>query len=283
MIIFKTAAGLNNYLLNKTSYPQSTGFVPTMGALHPGHLALVEESKKEQGITVASIFINPTQFNDPLDFEKYPVTLEKDIELLERAGCDLLFLPSVAEIYPEGLGSEHQYNIGQLENLLEGFYRPGHFQGVCKVVDRLLGAVNPGHIYLGRKDYQQCSVVKKLLEITNLKTIAHVVDTVREPGGLAMSSRNMRLGASERKQALSIYRQLTMIKEQIGGQPLENLKKKAMRNLLEDGFAKVDYVEIAHPDSLLPVEKVEAGKKLVVLIAAWMNGVRLIDNMEIIP
>ena len=272
---------MQNYLSRQEYFPSSTGFVPTMGALHEGHLELVKQCKQAQQLTLSSIFVNPTQFNDPADFKKYPVTIEKDISLLEEAGCDILFLPSVLEIYPGGISKLIHYELGSLENILEGFYRPGHFQGVCRVVHRLLDIVKTAHIYLGRKDYQQCMVIKKMLELTGLNVQVHIVPTVREPDGLAMSSRNIRLDEAARKQAVSIYKQLNWIKNEIGNQPMAALKETATGNLLNDGFSKVDYVAIAEPDSLVPLEKIAAGDRAVVLIAAFLKEVRLIDNMEV--
>ena len=252
-----------------------------MGALHRGHMALIAQSKKEQKVTVASIFVNPTQFNEPSDFAKYPVTLEKDIQMLEAGGCDILFLPAVNEVYPDGTTPKHHYELGELENIWEGFYRPGHFQGVCQVVHRLLDIIKPAHLYLGMKDYQQCKVIRKMIELTSLNVQVHMVPTVREADGLALSSRNLRLNEMERQQAVSIYNQLGMIKERIGQWSMEELQQKATQNLLADGFKKVDYVAIADRETLFPIKEISPGKKLVVLIAAFLNEVRLIDNMEL--
>jgi pantoate--beta-alanine ligase len=281
MIILKTVTSLQRYLQTNTIFIESSGFVPTMGALHRGHMALIAESKKEQPLTIASIFVNPTQFNEPADFAKYPVTIEKDIQLLEAAGCDVLFLPSVEQIYPDGLNTDRHYELGELENTLEGFYRPGHFHGVCQVVHRLLEIVKPAHLYLGSKDYPQCKVIQKMIELTGLKVQVHMVPTVREMDGLALSSRNLRLTEIERKQAVSIYRQLGMIKEEIKERPLQELLHAATQNLLRDGGRQVDYVAVADRETLRPVANFSPGEKLVALIAASMNEVRLIDNIEV--
>lgn len=281
MIIFKTAADFQSFLAKQTAFPAKTGFVPTMGALHQGHLSLVAQSTSNQEITVASIFVNPTQFNDPADYKNYPVTIENDIILLEKAGCDILFLPSVEEVYPGGPVNPTHYNLGSLETLLEGFYRPGHFQGVCQVMDRLLHIVQPGHLYMGSKDYQQCMVIKKLIELTGIQTVFHLVPTVREEDGLAMSSRNMRLSPAERKQASAIFRQFGFIAERLGKTPVAQLAGQASQNLLDAGFSKVDYVSIADPGTLLPLEGVEAGQEVQVLVAAFLGNVRLIDNMQL--
>ncbi|CAN5795904.1 pantoate--beta-alanine ligase [soil metagenome] len=282
MILFKTAHALQLHLSGPSFKKPSSGFVLTMGALHKGHLELIKHCKQAQQLTIASIFVNPTQFNDPADFTKYPVTIENDIRLLEGAGCDILFIPTVAEIYPQGFHATMHYELGGLENILEGFYRPGHFQGVCQVVHRLVDIVKPGHLYLGRKDYQQCLVIKKMLDLTGHNIQVHIVPTVRERDGLAMSSRNMRLNETERKQALSIYRQMMMIKERIKDEPVSALVDRANANLLLDGFSKIDYVSVVNPQSLLPVSEVRTGEAALVLVAASLNNVRLIDNMEII-
>jgi pantoate--beta-alanine ligase len=214
MIIVKKINDLQKFLAVYADKGQRAGFVPTMGALHNGHISLVAESKKNNLFTVCSIFVNPTQFNDPRDYEKYPITLENDILLLEQSGCDILFVPPVKEIYPDGTMQLKHYDLGYLEKVLEGQYRPGHFQGVCMVIDKLLNIVNSGNLYLGQKDYQQCMVIKKLVELTGREKslTVNICPTLRETDGLAMSSRNMRLGEEERKRAATIYKVLLFIK-----------------------------------------------------------------------
>jgi pantoate--beta-alanine ligase len=165
MVLFKTADKLHNYLDLKRKQGKTCGFVPTMGALHAGHISLVKACKKDNDLCVVSIFVNPTQFNDKADFEKYPLTPEQDIALLEQHGCDILFMPPASEIYPGGIIPSHHYELGELETVLEGKFRPGHFQGVCMVVDRLLQLVQPNRLYLGQKDYQQCMVITRLLAL----------------------------------------------------------------------------------------------------------------------
>jgi pantoate--beta-alanine ligase len=280
MILFKRSKDLRNYLDSQQEQGQKTGFVPTMGALHGGHISLIEHAKKDGDLSVSSIFINPTQFNDPADFKKYPVTLEKDILILEAAGCDILFLPSIEEIYPGGTNTTLHYELGSLENILEGEYRPGHFQGVCMVVHRLLEIVRPDNLYIGQKDYQQCMVIKKLIELIEMKELIHVniSPTLREPDGLAMSSRNMRLSDEERKNAVSIYQALHVVKEQLEKGQLAPLKKKAVDRLIKNGF-KVDYVEIADASTLQIVDHWDGKQKLVALAATFLNQVRLIDNI----
>jgi pantoate--beta-alanine ligase len=248
-----------------------------MGALHQGHLSLITASKSNNDITVCSIFVNPTQFNNSEDFKHYPVTIEKDIEQLIALSCDILFLPSVQEIYPSGY-QKKQYDLGSIENSLEGFYRPEHFQGVCQVVDRLLEIIAPYNLYMGQKDFQQCLVIKKLLELTGRDELVHlnIIPTMREPGGLAMSSRNLRLSTTEKKMATSIYKELLFIKNNFQSQSFDQLKQLAKEHLEAEGFV-VDYVEIADRSNLAPAKK--ADEPLVALIAASIGKIRLIDNL----
>jgi len=278
MIIFKTASALSEHIAALQATAQTIGFVPTMGALHPGHLSLITASKKENDVTVCSIFINPTQFNNAEDFNLYPVTVEKDIELLVAAGCDVLFLPSVAEMYTPDHVKKH-YELGELEHLLEGYYRPGHFQGVSEVIDRFLTIVHPDRMYMGQKDFQQCLVVKKLLEITERqKPELKFVSTKREESGLAMSSRNLRLSAEERETALVIAQALNYIKEAWPSEPVSQIKEKATAMLQQKGFT-IDYIEIAYAENLTPLLQNDNNHKAVALIAASLGNVRLIDNM----
>ncbi len=280
MIVFKTVRDLQNHLQKQRQQGRKIGFAPTMGALHNGHISLIESSKKDNELTVCSIFVNPAQFNDPKDFEKYPITIEKDIYLLEKAGCDVLFLPSVAEMYPQKDATAAHYELDYLESILEGKYRPGHFQGVCVAVKRLLDIVQPHNLYIGQKDYQQCMVIKRLTEIMGIADTTTIVicPTLREADGLAMSSRNMRLNEAERKRATTIFNSLCFIKDNLRQGDLASLVQGATRMLEAEGF-KVDYVAIADAGDLQPVSTWDGQQKLVALIAAFNNEVRLIDNM----
>ena len=278
MILFKKAADINSYLLQSRKSGDSIGFVPTMGALHTGHISLIGISKKTNALSVCSIFVNPTQFNDAKDFDNYPSTIEKDIDALEKAGCDVLFLPSVAEMYPFGTQNTQSYNLGYLETVLEGKYRPGHFQGVCLVVHRLLDIIPAGQLYLGQKDYQQCMVIKKLVELEKIKTTINICPTLRETSGLAMSSRNMRLSEKDRKQALKIFETLLYFKNNIKAGDLSQLKQSAVNNLINYGF-RVDYVEIADAGNLDIIDYWDGHRKLVAVAAAFLGEVRLIDNL----
>ncbi|MDE3236080.1 MAG: pantoate--beta-alanine ligase [Bacteroidota bacterium] len=281
MIIFKTVQSIGKVLSKLILENKKIGFVPTMGALHNGHLSLIEQSKKQADITVCSIFVNPTQFNDQTDFQKYPVTIEHDILLLEEAGCDVLFLPSVHEMYPQGTALKQPYDLGFLETLLEGKYRPGHFQGVCQVVHRLLSIVKPQVLFLGQKDYQQCMVISKMIELEALPVELILGPTHRENSGLAMSSRNMRLSDEGKQKAVAIFNSMQYIKEHITQEDVEALQKKSIDQLLKAGFDSVDYIAICNAHTLAPIHTYQPGKKLVVLVAAFIEGVRLIDNLMI--
>ena len=282
MIIFKKRADIRKWLDLQLEKGSVVGFVPTMGALHQGHVSLIETSTAKDDITVCSIFINPVQFNDKNDFQNYPVTIEQDIYELQMAGCDCLFLPDIAEIYPEGIekAKQNKYDLGNLETILEGKYRPGHFQGVCLVVDRLLQVVQPNHLYLGQKDYQQCMVIKKLVGLINMDTKVIVCPTLREPDGLAMSSRNVRLNENQRPLAAAIFKALNNIKQNYSPGNVSVLKKEGIK-LLEDSGFRVDYIEIADANDLSEIKPGSANKKAVVLAAAFLGEVRLIDNMQI--
>ncbi|MEJ7589729.1 MAG: pantoate--beta-alanine ligase [Ferruginibacter sp.] len=280
MIIFKNTADIHLHLLSKKKDLITTGFVPTMGALHSGHIALVNKARSEAEIVISSIFVNPTQFNDPKDFAKYPSTIENDIYLLEKSGCDILFLPTVAAIYPYGFKSTKHYELGNLETILEGQYRPGHFQGVCQVVHRLLEIIVPSILYLGQKDFQQCKVLAKMIGILGIDTSISVCKTQREPDGLAMSSRNLRLNETERKLAPGIYKALLSLQKEISAGDITTLTSRAKQQLAHDGF-KVDYIEFAIADSLEIIQSWDGQTPLVALAAAYLNEIRLIDNILI--
>jgi pantoate--beta-alanine ligase len=277
MILVKHLIDLENLMKSYRSRNLSFGFVPTMGALHPGHISLIKESNKHHPVTVCSIFVNPTQFNNTNDFIKYPITIEKDIDMLEAAGCDVLFLPSTLEMYPVN-DPVIVYELGYIETLLEGKYRPGHFQGVCRIVDKLLSAVLPNSLFLGQKDYQQCMVIKKMMDLKHYPIHLQVCDTLREEDGLAMSSRNLRLTAAERNKALNLIESLRNIKATIKTGDTIEIRQESIEKLTRLGF-KVDYFEIADASDLLPISVWDGKQKAVVLVAATLNDVRLIDNL----
>jgi pantoate--beta-alanine ligase len=278
MLIFHTVQQLQNYLSKQKQKGFRTGFVPTMGALHQGHLSLMEASKKATDLTICSIFVNPTQFNDPKDFEKYPVTISTDVELLLKAGVHVLFLPSVKEIYPNGTQEQQHYDLGFLETVLEGKYRPGHFQGVCQVMHRLLDIVKADDLFMGQKDYQQCMVISHLITTQQIPSKLHIAPTLRESDGLAMSSRNMRLTIEDRHTAVAISQTLKQMRMQLRPGSLQKIKEDATAFLTAKGF-RVDYTEIVHADTLALLDNWNGKDPAVALIAAYIGEVRLIDNM----
>lgn len=281
MIIFKTVSGIQQYLQKKKIEGHAIGFIPTMGALHSGHISLIKECTNSQSLTICSIFVNPVQFNDPKDFEKYPSTIEADILLLEKNNCTVLFLPDIKEIYPEGLNSAKKYELGEIETVLEGKYRPGHFQGVCRVVHRLLDIIRPDQLYMGQKDYQQCMVVRKMLELTGLSqsVTLNICPTIREDSGLALSSRNMRLDETQKKQAAVIFKSLQFIRDHLKKMPFFEIEEKVKLHLSDNGFEQIDYVAAVNANDLSEIKNTKDTAPLVILIAAFTGGIRLIDNM----
>ncbi len=279
MILYKYKKDIEHKINELKQQGKSIGFVPTMGALHQGHLSLIEASREQNDVTICSVFVNPTQFNDINDFKKYPVTIETDILLLTEQGNDILFLPSVEEMYPEGTNGIEHYELDELETLLEGKYRPGHFQGVCQVVNRLFNIVKPHRAYFGQKDYQQCMVIKKMIELKQLPVEIVVHPTIREKNGLAMSSRNLRLSEEDKEKATIIYKALTYIKANKNEVDLITLKQEAAQMLMDNGFERIDYVEISDAETLKPLHNISDSKGAVALVAAFIGGVRLIDNL----
>ncbi len=277
MIIIKKSEDLRSYLKSASG---EIGFVPTMGALHDGHMTLINQARKQSSTVVCSIFVNPTQFNDPKDFAKYPVTIEKDIELLEQAGTDILFLPGISDIYPDGTSGQEIYDLGFLETVFEGEFRPGHFQGVCQVMFRLLSIVSPHKLFMGQKDYQQCMVVSRLLELTGMSSNLVTCPTVREKDGLAMSSRNKRLSEKEREQAVGISKALYYGKAILKEGNLDWIVQEAKKILLSHAF-RIDYLEFAHGKTLEPRRNWNGKEPLVLLVAAFQGDVRLIDNIVV--
>lgn len=280
MLLVKKSDELQTILNEKRKKGYSIGFVPTMGALHAGHTSLIASSGKENTLTIASIFVNPSQFNDPDDLKKYPLTIEMDIYNLEASFCDILFYPGTEEMYPAGFNKPLQYDLGFLETVLEGKYRPGHFQGVCQAMHRLLNIIKPDNLYLGQKDYQQCMVIKRLIELIGLnnKVSVKVCPTIREPDGLAMSSRNIRLGPEERKKATGIAQVLNHLKNYLKPGSTKEILNEAGKMLEKDDF-RTDYIEIADRSTFEHVKNWDGKQKVIGLAAAYMNDVRLIDNL----
>jgi pantoate--beta-alanine ligase len=275
MVIFKNADEIAQFLTEQKGANKTIGFVPTMGALHQGHLSLVEASKQQNDITVCSIFVNPNQFNNPEDFQHYPIMVEKDIDLLLASGCDVLFLPASDQVYPSGYVKK-EFPLGKIETVLEGEFRPGHFQGVCQVMDRLLDIIEPHALIMGQKDYQQCMVIQKLIELKGGQYHLIVEPTVREEDGLAMSSRNLRLSEEDRSKAAVLSKTLAYISGNFRQVPLKTLKRTSRQMLENEGFA-IDYIEIV--DAYTLDSNISYSDRVVALAAATIGGIRLIDNM----
>lgn len=280
MIIFKQVKDLTKFLQRQEIIQSSVGFVPTMGALHDGHLSLLKESKKYAEIIVVSIFVNPTQFNNKEDLEKYPTPVSNDILLLEENGCDILFLPEEKEIYPDENSKQKHFELGYLENILEGKFRPGHFQGVCLVVERLLNMVTPDFIFLGQKDFQQCLVIERLIKMMGEKINVIICPILREPTGLAMSSRNLRLNKADRNRASELHEALMFIKNNQNSNDFSLLKNEAIKKLESEGF-KIEYLELASKNGLEIVSEFKNEEDQIILIAAYLGNIRLIDNVLI--
>jgi pantoate--beta-alanine ligase len=278
MILFKKSGDLRRWLDVRDKQAGKTGFVPTMGALHEGHIHLIDACRAVSDLCICSIFVNPAQFNNRLDFEKYPISIEEDLEMLAKAGTDLVFLPSVEEIYPTRKNGLETYDLGALETILEGQFRPGHFQGVCQVMSRLLELIKPDDLFMGQKDYQQCLVVKRLISLMKIPVRFHTVPTVREADGLAQSSRNRRLTPVQRKNAVAISQALYEIRGGLNTGDAAALLQSA-REILEAAQFKTDYISIARASDLQPIQKWDGKEKAVALIAAFQGDVRLIDNM----
>ena len=276
MLVCKTRLALGSILSKFYSADQSIGFVPTMGALHEGHLSLVERAKNECDVVVCSIFVNPTQFNDPKDLEKYPRPIEHDIELLEKANCDVLFLPEVEEIYT---GKEQwAIDLDGLDEFLEGEIRPGHYQGVTQVVKILFDIVAPTKAFFGQKDYQQLLVISKMVSKLGLNVKLEMCPTVREKDGLAMSSRNIRLSELERKNALALYRALQLVQSEFSIKSIQQITADATHYLKVSPGIDLEYFQICDGLTLEPVSS-NKGSTLVALVAARLGHTRLIDNV----
>jgi pantoate--beta-alanine ligase len=280
MVIFKKVADLQHYLSTKMSSSQPIGFVPTMGALHGGHISIINKAKANGNLVVCSIFVNPTQFNEKSDYDKYPITIDADMELLLKADCDVLFMPSVQEVYPDGTENTKTYDFGYLDTIMEGAKRPGHFKGVGQVVSRLLEIVQPQYLYLGQKDYQQCMVIRKLLDLMHFdKEVKLIIcPTVREADGLAMSSRNRRLTEPQRLLAGTIYQCLISIQTKQKSAPFKTVQKECNDLLNEKGFIP-EYVSLADARDLTLINDFDNDRPMVALIAAKIGDVRLIDNL----
>ncbi|MBX2968708.1 MAG: pantoate--beta-alanine ligase [Cyclobacteriaceae bacterium] len=278
MQIFREIKPLRAFLVEKWRAGQKLGFVPTMGALHQGHLTLIAASRAGHPFTVCSVFVNPTQFNNAEDFARYPRNLERDVEMLERAGCDVLFCPEEAEMH-----SDSQYlkfDFGHLDKVMEGKFRPGHFSGVAQVVSKLFHIVQPDTAYFGQKDWQQFVIIRTLVNELKFNVKLQAVETVREPDGLAMSSRNERLLEAHRKEATVLSRCLKDAREQLlHGKSVEDVKKNVLDSFNQSEAVKLEYFEVVNTENLTPIKSVGDADRAILCMAAYVGGVRLIDNM----
>lgn len=277
MKVFKLKKELRQYLDEMRAMGKTIGLVPTMGALHQGHLSLLAQARLQTDVVVSTIFVNPTQFNDPADLEKYPRPIEQDIVKLEQAGCDILFNPEVNEMYA---GNEQWHlAIGELEFLLEGKFRPGHYQGVTQVVYKLFDIVKPHVAFFGQKDYQQVKVIARMVQLLNIPVKLVMCPILRDADGLAMSSRNVHLSATERQQALILSKALFWLKDNFDSNNILQLQGYAADIIRRQEGVELEYLEIADGETLHPANK--NSKTFVVLVAARVGKTRLIDNVII--
>lgn len=274
---FTTKLQLRQYLDEAVASGNTIGLVPTLGALHQGHISLIEQAQQQCDLVVCSIFVNPTQFNDPSDLEKYPRPIVADIAKLEQTGCDVLFNPDVNEMYA---GNEQWHlNIGELENLLEGKYRPGHYQGVTQVVFKLFNIVKPTLAFFGQKDYQQVMVINRMVSLLAMPVKLVMCPIKRETDGLAMSSRNIHLSADDHKHALILSKTLNWVKDNFDTNTMEELQAQAKAAISNEPGVELDYFELADGDTLHPANR--QTKNIVALVAAKVGNTRLIDNVVI--
>lgn len=277
MITLYTIKELQRAVSINRNEQKTVGFVPTMGALHEGHISLVKKCHEENDVCVVSIFVNPTQFNNLADLEKYPRTIEQDIEILEKAGANIVFIPSVNEIYPEP--DTRQFDFGQLDKVMEGKFRPGHFNGVAQVVSRLFDIVKPDKAYFGEKDFQQLAIIRQMVRQLNLPVEIIPMPIKREESGLAMSSRNQRLTENQRKEALTIYEVLSESKELYKERSVKEIHSWVIENINKVDSLEVEYFEIVDGNTLQQISDWTDTGYAVGCIAVFCGEVRLIDNI----
>ena len=280
MQIISTIAEMQSFAESRRREGKCIGFVPTMGFLHEGHLSLMRRARQENDVVAASIFVNPTQFGPKEDLDRYPRDAEGDREKCESAGVDVLFVPEAKEMYPDK--PSVFVCVEGISDILEGAIRPGHFRGVATVVAKLFHIVQPHRAYMGQKDYQQCAVIKRMVKGLDLAVEVAVLPTVREPDGLAMSSRNSYLGAEQRKKASCLFRALSAAEELIlsGVREPEKVKQKMRAVIAQEKGVEIDYAEVADPDDLSPVAAIK--DRIVLLVAVRINSTRLIDNVLVL-
>jgi pantoate--beta-alanine ligase len=278
MEIFEEIEPLRAFLRVKRAHQKSIGLVPTMGALHDGHLSLIRASKAQNDLTVCSIYINPTQFNNASDLAKYPKTVEKDIEMLRKSGCDVLFLPDNPTMYKKEGGLK--LDFGLLDKVLEGEFRPGHFSGVALVVSKFFNIIQPDRAYFGQKDFQQFKIINRLVEELKFNIELPFIPTLREADGLAMSSRNLRLSPEERVKALIFFKSLQLGRVELQkGTSLKEVKTKIQSLFEAISNVRLEYFEVANAGNLTILDSVNDANGSIMLIAGFVGEVRLIDNM----
>ncbi len=276
MEIFRTRAEVRKYLEQSKPDGRSVGFVPTMGALHQGHLSLIDAARTKADIVVCSIFVNPTQFNDKNDLANYPRPIEEDIQKLRETNCDVLFLPEVDEMYNSA--DKWHIELDNLDNILEGEIRPGHYQGVTQIVKKLFDIVSPDYAFFGQKDFQQFVVISYMVRKLGIDVQLIMCPIVRENDGLAMSSRNVYLSMEDRKHALSLFKSLTKAKADFDNLSIQQLKQNAMDYLSNAAGIKIEYFEVYNADTFEPVTTKNA-ENIIALVAARVGKIRIIDNM----
>lgn len=280
MQTFQLKSELQKYLSETRANKVTIGFVPTMGALHEGHLSLIKKAKKNNDVTVVSIFVNPTQFDNKEDLEKYPQTLENDLKLLESVNCDVVYAPNANDVYDGNITSE-EFNFDGLEHQMEGKFRDGHFDGVGTIVKKLFEIVEPNNAYFGKKDFQQLQIIKKLVEKYNIPVKIIGCSIFREEDGLAMSSRNTRLTEEHREVAPFIYKTLKKAKKKFKEKSVEELTKWVEKKFKKHSLLDLEYFTIADEATLETPEKVEKNKKYRGFIAVYAGKIRLIDNIRL--
>lgn len=280
MFLFKTIDRFQDFLDDIRAKGDTIGFVPTMGALHEGHAQLIRHSIEEGHFTVVSIFVNPTQFNNQTDLNQYPRTTAQDLEFLYQLGCHAVFLPDEKEIYPDEGYDKVKVELGKLGTTLEGAFRPGHFEGVVQVMERLLRITEPDYLIMGEKDLQQLAVIRTLIRHLPMEIELVGRPVVREESGLALSSRNKRLSEEEKQKATAIFRALLRLRKDLDLLPKSVLLTRATEEMESEGL-KVEYVEVVDGDSLEIVDEVEMDSgRMYAVVAAWCDQVRLIDSMK---
>jgi len=278
MKVFNTIQNIKNFVDKHKNNNKTVGFIPTMGALHQGHLSLIDKSIADTDVTIASIFVNPTQFNNPDDLKNYPRNIDVDLKLLEKQGCHAVFIPSEQEMYPEK--DTRIFDFDGLDLLMEGEHRPGHFNGVAQIVSKLFDVVNPHKAFFGQKDFQQVAIIRKMVEKLNYNIDIVACNIIREPDGLAMSSRNLLLTPEHRRVAPIIYKTLLHSNKIFNTfTSVEELKDFVYSQINNTGLLNVEYFEIVDEKTLQPVKELKKRQKIVGSIAVWAGKVRLIDNI----